>query len=196
MPADVRPATPDQLELLTRTLARAFGSEPMMTWPIGVVADLEHAIETTFRIWDAVNIDLGVVFETADGAGAAVWIAPELRDRWAEAERAARPAIYPQTDDGGARYERMWDWIEAQEPDEPVWYLDRVGVDPSHRGQGLGKALVQYGLDRAAADGRPAFLETATEGNVELYQSLGFCVIGQGKVPGGGPQIWFLRCDP
>jgi ribosomal protein S18 acetylase RimI-like enzyme len=192
----VRPATPDRLDVLVRTMARAFVAEPMMTWPIGPVAELESAIETTFRIWDADNIELGVVFEAEAGAGAAVWIAPDLRDRWAELERAARPAIYPQTDDGGARYVRMWDWIEAQEPDEPVWYLDRVGVDPSRQGEGLGKTLVQYGLDRAAADGRPAFLETATERNVGLYRSLGFQVVNHGDVPGGGPRIWFLRCDP
>ena len=90
----------------------------------------------------------------------------------------------------------MWDWIEAQEPEEPLWYLDRVGVDPSRRGAGLGKALVQYGLDRAAAVGQRAFLETATERNVGLYTSLGFRVVDQGSVPGGGPNIWFLRWDP
>jgi ribosomal protein S18 acetylase RimI-like enzyme len=192
----VETATPDQLNALSTALARAFLNEPMMTWPLGEVGDLEHAIETTFRRWDAENIELGVVFATGPDAGAAVWVYPEVRDRWTELERAARPDVYQHSDDHGVRYERMWDWIEAQEPAEPAWYLDRVGVDPARQGEGIGRALIQFGLDRAAAAGLPAYLETATERNVGFYQSLGFRVVSAGDVPGGGPRIWFLRWDP
>jgi ribosomal protein S18 acetylase RimI-like enzyme len=189
-------ARPDQLGVLSTVLARAFVSEPMMTWPLGDIPDRERAIETTFRRWDAENIELGVVFCTGPEAGVAVWVYPEVRARWTELERAARPDVYLHSDDGGARYERMWDWIEAQEPEEPAWYLDRVGVDPARRGEGIGRALIQFGLIRAAADGLPAYLETATERNVGLYRSLGFRVVTEGDVPGGGPRIWFLRWDP
>ena len=87
-------------------------------------------------------------------------------------------------------------WVEERVPDEPLWYLDQLGVDPPRQGEGLGKALVQFGLEHAAQAGLAAFLETATERNVRFYQSLGFRVVDEGSVPGGGPLIWFLRCDP
>jgi GNAT superfamily N-acetyltransferase len=192
----VQLARPAQLATLSGAMARAFVTEPMMTWPIGVVPELEAAIEACFRIWDSENIELGVVFEIAQGAGGAVWVPPELASRWIEAERRARPAIHALSEDGGTRYELMWDWIESREPDEPGWYLDRVGVDPAHQGAGLGRALVQFGIDQAAGAGVPAFLETATERNVSFYISLGFHVVEVEDVPAGGPRIWFLRRDP
>lgn len=192
----VRPATPGQLSSLTRTLSRAFVTEPMMTWPIGALSDPTAAIEASFAIWDAANIELGVVFEAGQGAGVAVWVAPELAGRWIELERQARPAIYQLSDDGGHRYNRMWEWVEAREPAEPAWYLDRVGVDTERRGEGLGKALVTFGLANAGRDGLPAYLETATERNVAYYVSLGFRVVDEGDAPDGGPHIWFLRWDP
>ena len=70
------------------------------------------------------------------------------------------------TADNGARYDRIWDWIEEHVPAEPLWYLDQLGVDPSRQGEGLGRALVRFGLDRAAEAGLPAFLETARERNL------------------------------
>jgi ribosomal protein S18 acetylase RimI-like enzyme len=192
----VQPAQPSQLTRLCRAMARAFVTEAMMTWPLGDVPDLAAAIEASFRIWDGDNIELGVVFEIANGAGMAVWVAPDLHDRWMRAERRSRPAIHALSEDGGARYEQMWEWVEAREPAEPGWYLDRVGVDPDRQAAGLGRALVQFGLDRASAAGLPAFLETATERNVAYYVSLGFRVADVGDVPGDGPRIWFLRHDP
>jgi predicted N-acetyltransferase YhbS len=81
-------------------------------------------------------------------------------------------------------------------PAEPLWYLDQLGVDPSRQGGGLGRALVQFGLERAAAAGLPAFLETAKEPNLGFYASLGFSVVDEGTVPDGGPRIWFMRRDP
>jgi hypothetical protein len=75
----VRLATQEQLPTLTRVLARAFVTEPMMTWPIGALSDPAAAIEASFAIWDAANIELGVVFEAGQGAGVAVWVAPESR---------------------------------------------------------------------------------------------------------------------
>jgi GNAT superfamily N-acetyltransferase len=196
MTTPIRRASAGRLDELCATLAQAFVTEPMMTWPLGKVGDPEAAIEACFRIWDVGNIELGAMFEIDNGAGAAVWVAPENHARWIELERQARPAIHARSDDGGAKYELMWEWIEAHEPDQPMWYLDRVGVSPHHRGQGLGKALVQFGLELAAASAKPAFLETATARNVAFYASLGFRIVDEGTAPGGGPYIWFLRYDP
>lgn len=50
-----------------------------------------------------------------------------------------------------------------------------------------------HGLERARADGCPAFLETGNPGNVPFYESLGFQVVGEQQAPGGGPLIWFMQ---
>lgn len=192
----VQPATPGQLGALSRVLGRAFAADPMMTWPLGNVADPQRSIEACFRLLNAGSIEAGLVFEAAGGAGVAVWVPPDLAGRWAELDRLARPAIYALADDGGERYQRLWEWVDRRVPAEPLWYLDQLGVDPGRQGEGLGKALVQFGLARATAAGLPAFLETATERNVRFYESLGFRLVEEGSVPGGGPRIWFLRHDP
>jgi ribosomal protein S18 acetylase RimI-like enzyme len=192
----VQPATPGQLGALSGVLARAFADDPMIRWPLGDVADPGRSLEASFRLWNAGNIECGLVLEVASGAGAAVWVPPERAGVWAETERRARPAIRALAADGGERYERLWGWVEEQVPDEPLWYLDQLGVDPPRQGAGLGRALVRFGLAQAARAGLPAFLETATERNVGFYLSLGFRLADEGSVPGGGPQVWFLRHDP
>ena len=192
----VEPASPGQLDAVAGVLARAFGADPMMRWPLGDVADPQRSLQASFRLLNAENIELGLVHQAAGGAGVAVWVPPGLAGRWAEAERRTRPGMHALADDGGARYERLWDWVEERTPDEPLWYLDQLGVDPARQGGGIGRALVQFGLAHAARAGLPAFLETATERNVGFYTALGFRVVEEGSVPGGGPRIWFLRRDP
>lgn len=192
----VRRAETSQLDALARVLARAFADDPMIRWPFPDLPDPEAVLEICFRAWNAGNIELGLVFEAGDAAGFAVWVPPDRAGSWLETERLARPVIVGLTDDNGARYDRIWGWIEERVPAEPLWYLDQLGVDPSRQGGGLGRALVQFGLDRAAVAGLPAYLETAKEGNVGFYASLGFQVVDEGTVPDGGPRIWFMRCDP
>jgi predicted N-acetyltransferase YhbS len=109
-----------------------------------------------------------------------------------EMERGTRARIAAGTSDGGARYFGMWDWIEESVPDVPQWYLDVVAVAPERRGEGIGAALIRWGVERARADGVPAILETARPGNVALYEHFGFRVIHEGDVPGGGPRVWFM----
>ena len=65
----------------------------------------------------------------------------------------------------------------------------------THRGTGLGAALIRHGLDFADRDGVPAFLETARPGNVAYYERRGFRTIAEGDAPGGGPHLWFMRYD-
>ena len=123
----------------------------------------------------------------------AVWLPPELAERFAEIDKATWADIAPLTSDGGARYAAFWDWLDAHVPSEPCWFLDAVGVAPTAQGRGLGRRLVLHGLERARAEGCPAFLETGNPRNVPFYESLGFQVVGEQRAPDGGPMIWFMQ---
>jgi ribosomal protein S18 acetylase RimI-like enzyme len=68
-----------------------------------------------------------------------------------------------------------------------------VAVAPAAQGRGLGRILVRHGVERARADGCPAFLETGNPRNVPLYQSLGFQIVDEQRAPDGGPTIWFMQ---
>lgn len=52
-------------------------------------------------------------------------------------------------------------------------YLDVLAVDPKYQGQGIGKALLQWGLDEADRLGLITFLESTREGR-PLYDKYGF----------------------
>ena len=63
---------------------------------------------------------------------------------------------------------------------------------PEHQGKGLGSAAIRAGLTRARSDSLPVYLETARDSDAELYDNLGFKVIGEWDVPKGGPHFWSM----
>ncbi len=65
---------------------------------------------------------------------------------------------------------------------EPHWYLASIGISSEHQGKGFGSKLIKPMLERSEKEGYPVFLETNFEGNVGLYEHLGFEVIDERKV--------------
>lgn len=62
----------------------------------------------------------------------------------------------------------------------PHYYLMMLGVRPSEQGKGVGKLLVRHGLELAARQQVPTYLETQTSDNVGIYQRMGFEVVDRG----------------
>ncbi|BCY10278.1 hypothetical protein L3i22_053660 [Actinoplanes sp. L3-i22] len=83
--------------------------------------------------------------------------------------------------------------VHAVLPDGPFWYLGVLGTHPDHQGRRLGHAVMAEGLKRAAADGVPAILETATEGNVGMYRRAGWEVVAAATAPF---RFWVLQQQP
>lgn len=186
-------ATPDRLGALAGVLGRAFIAEPMIQWPLhgeGTPA----SVTAMFHILYEGPITKGIVWEAGEAEGVAVWVPPgeagEVLD--AHEGRDRYGGLVP---DGGARYEAMWAWLEGKVPEEPLWYLDAIAVDPPRQRTGVGSALVRHGLALAEDDGVGAFLETSQPTNVGYYERFGFRVTDEGDAPGGGPHVWFMRRD-
>ena len=184
-------AGPERVEALADVFARSFADDPMITWPLPEDG-IEERVRTSFLGFGGGFAELGMLYEAAGGAGVAAWVPPGETERMIAMEQSTRAAIAATTDDGGARYFALWDWIEETVPDVPQWYLDLLAVAPERRGEGIGAALIRWGVGRAVADGVPAILETARPGNVAMYEHFGFRVVGEGDVPGGGPHLWFM----
>ena len=195
MPVPIVRATSERVPELASLLGRSFADDPMFLWPLGSNLDAEP-VEGFFRIFDERLASLGWLWEAGDGVGVAAWIPPGSDRAMMDLDRELRPAVVRGTDDGGTRYEGMWDWIAGHFPHEPFWYLDHIAVDAWHRGRGVGAALITHGLAFADHDGVPAFLETARPENVGYYERRGFRTVSDADVPGGGPHIWFMRYDP
>ncbi|KAJ4012432.1 hypothetical protein NW752_008122 [Fusarium irregulare] len=54
-----------------------------------------------------------------------------------------------------------------------VWHLDYIGVAPGNQRRGIGRMLLQWGLDKASAEGKDCYL-VATEAGRPLYVAAGF----------------------
>lgn len=196
MALEISQAGPERVQPLVEVLARSFADDPIIRWPFPTDGNHEDQCRELFRILDEPFAETGWLWEVGDAAGVALWIPPDGEARFLEIELETRDAIDAMTEDDGIRYRAFWDWIEDHLPDDPSWFLDHLAVVPEHRGEGLGRALVDLGLGFARRDAVPAFLETARPGNVGYYERLGFRVVADEHAPGGGPRLWFMRFDP
>lgn len=163
--------------------------------PLGEHGDIEKRFTKCFEHFLENLIELGMVWEAGHALDAAVWVPRDQADAWHEA-RLSRPGVYALTEDGGRRYDAFWEWVESKAPDEPLWHLDSVAVPSEARGRGIGRALIEFGLDMARADQSGVFLETGTPHNVPIYERCGFRLVEEARAPEGGPQMWFMRWDP
>ena len=144
MPIDIKPATFERVPDLARLLGRAFADDPMFLWPLGFQASVER-LTGFFRAFDERLSPSGLVWEAGDGAGVAGWVPPGSDAEMMEIDRELRPEVSAYTDDGGTKYEAMWEWIAGNFPEEPFWYLDHIAVEAEQRGGGVGTALIQHG---------------------------------------------------
>jgi predicted N-acetyltransferase YhbS len=77
--------------------------------------------------------------------------------------------------------------------------LDLLGVDPAHQGRGLGRALLEEGLERVDRERRPACLVTYKRSNVSFYEAFGFEVQdypGPPDIPTGWSMLRASRSTP
>ena len=69
-----------------------------------------------------------------------------------------------------------YDWTTRAEPEE-VLVIHALGVDPERTGQGLGRQMARFAVERARETGMKAIRLDVLKGNVpaeRLYKSLGF----------------------
>jgi len=125
---------------------------------------------------------------TADGAGAALWVAPGL-----EVDPGPLMAHLEATlpHDRKAALLAGLEVQAALHPHEPHWYLPFIGVRRAAQGQGVGAALLSRGLARADRDRVPAYLEATSRRSMPLYRRFGFEPIGVVESP-GFPEIFAM----
>lgn len=127
---------------------------------------------------------------TADRAhgdtGAALWVPPNSpSDDDAAADLVARSVDADRLD---AVFDLLGQMDEFH-PTRPHWYLPLIGVDPRHRGAGVGSGLLRSALARVDADGMGAYLEATSPRNRVLYERHGFVV--QGEIQSAdSPPLW------
>jgi ribosomal protein S18 acetylase RimI-like enzyme len=96
----------------------------------------------------------------------------------------AAPRAFPRFPRSGAALERAF-------PDEPVWYLETLGIHPNAQRRGVGGALLAAGLAIVDADHVACHLHTSDEANLGYYGRWGFELTYPGFPAGpGGPTYY------
>jgi ribosomal protein S18 acetylase RimI-like enzyme len=182
----VRRASVQDVHAVAQLLGKAFAADPYMAWLARADDRRAEAFERYFRLGLELTIPHGEVYVTEAGDGAALWAPPH---RWDVGFlRLARllPQVIKIT--GGGRLlelVRAARAVGAAHPPEPHYFLFAVGVDPASRGRGLGPALLAPVLARCDREGVGAYLETANEQNLGLYQRLGFEITAEATISKG-----------
>ncbi|MBB3600896.1 ribosomal protein S18 acetylase RimI-like enzyme [Mycolicibacterium sp. BK556] len=194
MAIDVRPARKADIPALARVMARAFQDDPVMAWVQPDAARRQAALPGLFSALTRHHFLAGRGTEVAvseDGvAAAALWDPP---GRWMQSPReqlAMLPGVMRAFRGRLAAARTLTDLMKANHPEEPHWYLAMIGSDPTVRGGGFGRALMQSRLDRCDAEYAPAYLESSNPVNIPYYERFGFEVTGEIALPEGGPALW------
>ena len=131
-------------------------------------------------------------------AGVALWqppgrfpLSPLRKARMTPAllrNAVADPRAFPQFARSGAALERAF-------PDEPVWYLQALGVHPDAQRRGVGAALLRAGLAVIEADHAACHLHTSDPANLGYYRRWGFQLTQPAFPAGaGGPMYYGMTC--
>ena len=194
----VRRAVPHDRSDATEVLARAFATDPVMSWLVGPERD------TAARLHHLFGHSLGVELERDDhlvdvvDSGQAVAL-------WSEVDEWKTPNIdvvkmVPTAIRTFGRYLpralRTLTGIERVHPEEPHRYLDFIGVHPDHQGMGFGGALLASMTADCDERGVAAYLESSNPLNEPLYARYGFASRGPIELPSGTPEITAMWRDP
>jgi ribosomal protein S18 acetylase RimI-like enzyme len=193
----VEQATLDRSVAARRVVSQAFAEDPLLVW---IFPDPSTRPECT-AAWmglfveeyllhgrvDTIEIDGQVV-------AVALWRIP-ANTVMPHPELPSIPGLLGVLI-GPERQARVGDALRAfstARPTEGIGYLQFLAVLPSHQGQGLGRRLIQPGLDALSQRGLDAYLETTNPRTLSFYASLGFAVVDEFTLAFDGPPAWCLR---
>ena len=188
---------PGDAPAMQRTLAAAFIDDPALSW---IIPDRDERLRRYPAFFEAAvrwDLDQGFALRSAGTEAVTLWRAPGRAKAGLGETLASLPGYLGAL---GLRLPRalaVSNAIGAHLPKGLAFlYLHYAGVAPEHQGRGLAGAAIRAGQARAAAQGLPVHLETATESNVGIYLRLGFVVTGEYDVPRGGPHFWSMLWRP
>jgi ribosomal protein S18 acetylase RimI-like enzyme len=184
---EITVATPDDRGRVVASLVAAFPTDPVLRYLFPDEATYPQYAAAFFGHLFDKRVHRGTIWVVERGASVAIWEPPagEAEDDWRGGDLAADlPAAEM------SRVRAYDDAVHAALPAAPFWYLGVLGTHPDSAGRRWGHALMSVGLQRAAADGLPAVLETSNPDNVEIYRRAGWEVVHSAAEP---LPIWVLR---
>jgi len=200
VPVDVRPLGRRDVRAAAGVLARAFYDDPVTSWMLPDDSSRLTALTRAFaplarhHFLPRAGSEVGVRDGTVGAA--TLWDPPGQRKPGLVEQLITTPTMLWAFRSRVPASMRVMELMEKHHPEEPHWYLMLIGSDPAVRGTGFGHALMRSRLDRCDAEGSPAYLENSNPKNESYYLRFGFEIMGEIKLPDGGPPLWPMWRKP
>ena len=189
-PTRVRAATSAEETPAVQAIVAAFASDPVARWVWPRAEQYLANMAPFARAFGGAGFEHGAAHCTDDISGAALWLPPGVNPNEEAMVQIIENSVGETVrGDLYAVLEQMADF----HPQEPLWYLPLIGVDPPHQGKGHGGALLAYALERCDREKRLAYLESSNPKNISLYQRHGFKAIGTIQAGSSPPLVPMLR---
>jgi GNAT superfamily N-acetyltransferase len=184
-PGEVSVATVADRPRIVSSLVAAFARDPVLrylfpdddAYPRDAAAFFGYLFDKRLRF--------GTIWTIERGASTAIWEPPA-----AASSESSEDTPMPVPTDALDRIETYERAVHAAMPTFPFWYLGVLGTHPDSAGRRWGRAVMDAGLRRAAADGLPAVLETSNPVNVEIYRRAGWRVVNTLTEP---VPVWVMQ---
>ncbi len=173
-PPVIRVAGPSERERILSTVLMGFSSDPLTRW-FWPEASTYLQATGAFDAFAGDAFDAGAAFVTQGFEGAALWLPPGSQP---DEERMASIVSDTVAPEIAEDVFKVFELMDHYHPEEEVWYLPIIGVDPAHQGRGLGSALMKEALRHCDEAGLPAYLESSNPRNISLYERHGFEAVG------------------
>ncbi|MEV0355839.1 GNAT family N-acetyltransferase [Nocardia sp. NPDC050697] len=194
--ATIRGVRRAEAAAVAELLAAAMADDPLSRWlhpvaewrPAELRASFQREIELVCRP------ALGAhVLVDPEGAllAAALWTPLPYRLSWLQQARL-RGALRRLHGDREPYLQQVSAATFTAAPPRPHWHLLAIGTVPPARGHGHGRALLDFGIARADAEGLPTHLETTEPARLGFYARAGYRVAAEVDLPFGGPRSTVL----
>lgn len=180
---------------MTSLIAEALSDDPFNQWrfpnPRLRTTRLRRALELDVRY----RLNGASIPFVVRHAGIAFWRPPEAVPRSRSLAAQVARTYARTTGQHPIRSLRLARQEHLHRPSPPHWRLELLAVDPGHRRNGIGRLLMDSGLERADADGVGARVTLADTSSWPFFESLGFTETGRLHAP-GSPDVVMLWRPP
>lgn len=181
-------------------LAAAFADDPLMQWlfpePVGRADAVAAWLGVFLEGFAASAVVDTVLGDDGSIAGVALWRLGATEVQFPVAPTVGGLLVALLGPERAVQFGTGLRAFATNKPEPPFHYLQFLAVHPAHQGHGLGRQLVQHGLQRASAAGVGVYLESTNSANLAFYHSLGLQPAGEFTLEPSGPVAYRLWWQP
>ncbi len=188
-----------QVKAAGEVLGRALQDDPVSVYDIPDKGKRHAVIKHVFQMTSCLGVKYGETHATSlNLEGVAVWL-PYINKEYKsiiDVRCLLKAKSYKLGREAGKRIKPIEEYsaiVHREFAPDDHWYLQTLGVEPTHQGKGYGSLLMEYMLEKIDdTNPLPVFLETSTEINVKFYKRFGFEVVREGIIPETDVEQWYL----